>query len=263
MDELMKKEPSTPQSEDAYRSIRGYVIEAQRQVYTAVNSTMVTAYWNIGKAIYESCGENDRAAYGKQVLKYISERLTEEFGKGFNIRNLRYMRQFYLTFPNVNALRSELSWTHYRCLMKVNDAKARAFYLEECVKAGWSSRQLERQINTLFYQRILASRDKEGVAAEIQTTEPKPEYERIIKDPHVLEFLDLPANEHFYESSLEQALIDHLQKFLLELGRGFSFVARQKHFNIDGQHFYIDLVFYNYILKCFVLIDLKTGLLTH
>lgn len=173
------------------------------------------------------------------------------------------MRQFYLTFPNVNALRSELSWTHYRSLMKVPDARARAFYLEECAKAGWSSRQLERQINTMFYQRLLASRDKESVAAEIQTTEPKPEYERIIKDPYVLEFLDLPANEHFYESNVEQALIDHLQKFLLELGRGFSFVARQKHFNVDGRHFYIDLVFYNYILKCFVLIDLKTGDLTH
>ena len=265
MEKLMKQEsiPDVPQSEDAYRSIRGYVIEAQGQVYTAVNAAMVTAYWKIGKSIFESCGENDRAAYGKQVLKYISERLTEEFGRGFDISNLRNMRRFYLTFPIQDALRPELSWTHYRSLMKVNDAKARAFYLEECAKAGWSSRQLERQINTMFYQRILASRDKESVAAEIQTTEPKPEYEQIIKDPYVLEFLNLPANEHFYESTLEQALIDHLQKFLLELGRGFSFVARQKHFNVDGQHFYIDLVFYNYILKCFVLIDLKTGLLTH
>ena len=210
MEKLMKQEsiPDVPQSEDAYRSIRGYVIEAQGQVYTAVNAAMVTTYWKIGKSIFEACGENDRAAYGKQVLKYISERLTAEFGKGFNLRNLRYMRQFYLTFPNVNALRSELSWTHYRPLMKVSDAKARAFYLEECAKAGWSSRQLERQINTLFYQRLLASRDKESVAAEIQTTEPKPEYERIIKDPYVLEFLDLPANEHFYESNVEQALID-------------------------------------------------------
>lgn len=265
MEELIKNEnvQNVQQSEDAYRSIRDYVIEAQRQVYTAVNAAMVTAYWKIGKSIYEACGENDRAAYGKQVLQYISERMTEEFGKGFNLRNLRYMRQFYLTFPNVNALRSELSWTHYRSLMKVADAKARSFYMEEAVKAGWSSRQLERQINTFYYQRILVSRDKESVAAEIQTTEPKPEYEKIIKDPYVLEFLDLPANEHFYESTLEQALIDHLQKFLLELGRGFSFVARQKHFNVDGRHFYIDLVFYNYILKCFVLIDLKTGDLTH
>ena len=265
MEKLMKQEsiPDVPQSEDAYRSIRGYVIEAQGQVYTAVNAAMVTAYWKIGKSIFESCGENDRAAYGKQVLKYISERLTEEFGRGFDISNLRNMRRFYLTFPIQDALRPELSWTHYRSLMKVNDAKARAFYLEECAKAGWSSRELERKINTMFYQRILASRDKESVAAEIQTTEPKPEYEQIIKDPYVLEFLNLPANEHFYESTLEQALIDHLQKFLLELGRGFSFVARQKHFIVDGEHVYIDLVFYNYMLKCVVLIDLKTGLLTH
>ena len=249
--------------DEAYHSIRSYVVEAQKQVYSAVNSAMVIAYWNIGKTIYEVCGENDRAAYGKKVLSYISERLTEEFGRGFDIRNLRYMRQFYLTFPKRNALRSELSWTHYRFLMRVNDIEAREFYLNESVKAGWSSRQLDRQINTMYYKRILASRDKESVAAEIQRTEPKPEYEQIIKDPYVLEFLDLPKNEHYYESTLEQALIDHLQKFLLELGRGFSFVARQKHFNIDGRHFYIDLVFYNYILKCFVLIDLKTGDLTH
>ena len=173
------------------------------------------------------------------------------------------MRRFYNTFPIQDALRPELSWTHYRALMKVEDDKAREFYMEEASKCGWSSRQLDRQINSFFYQRILASKDKESVAAEIDTLEPKPEYEKIIKDPYVLEFLDLPANEHFYESDLEQALIDHLQKFLLELGRGYSFVARQKHFNVDGRHFYIDLVFYNYILKCFVLIDLKIGDLTH
>lgn len=147
--------------------------------------------------------------------------------------------------------------------MKIPDESVRMFYVDETAKSGWSSRQLERQINTMYYNRILASRDKESVAAEIQLTEPKPEYEKIIKDPYVLEFLELPANEHYYESDIEQALIDHLQKFLLELGRGFSFVARQKHFNMDGRHFYIDLVFYNYILKCFVLIDLKAGDLTH
>lgn len=176
---------------------------------------------------------------------------------------MRNMRRFYRAFPIRDALRPELSWTHYRLLMRVENEKARTFYLAEAVKSGWSSRQLARQIDTMFYQRILASRDKESISAEIQTTEPKPEYEKIIKDPYVLEFLDLSPNEHFYESELEQALIDHLQKFLLELGRGFSFVARQKHFNIDGRHFYIDLVFYNYITKCFVLIDLKTGDLTH
>ena len=251
------------ETERVYRTVRGYVVAAQRRVYSAVNAAMVEAYWNIGRAVYQACGENERAAYGKQVLAYLSLRLTEEFGKGFTVTNLRNMRQFFLAFPKRDALRSELSWTHYRELMRVADEKAREFYAEEAANAGWSSRQLQRQINTLFYQRLLASKDKESVAAEIEQTEPKPEYEQIIRDPYVLEFLDLPANEHFYESSLEQALIDHLQKFLLELGRGYSFVARQKHFQVDGRHFYIDLVFYNYITKCFVLIDLKTGDLTH
>lgn len=265
MSEIMEKDNlmNNVQQENAYLSIRSYVIDAQKHVYSAVNAAMVTAYWNIGKAVYEVCGENDRAAYGKQVLKYISERLTAEFGKGFSVQGLRNMRQFYLAFPDRSRVREELSWSHYRLLMRVGDEDARMFYAEESVKAGWSVRQLQRQINTMLYHRILSSKDKESVAAEIQTSVPKPEYEKIIKDPYVLEFLDLPQNEHFYESELEQALIDHLQKFLLELGRGFSFVARQKHFNFDGRHFYIDLVFYNYILKCFVLIDLKTDDLAH
>lgn len=265
MSEIMEKDNlmNNVQPENAYLSIRSYVIDAQKHVYSAVNAAMVTAYWNIGKAVYEVCGENDRAAYGKQVLKYISERLTAEFGKGFSVQGLRNMRQFYLAFPDRSKVREELSWSHYRLLMRVGDEDDRMFYAEESVKAGWSVRQLQRQINTMFYHRILSSKDKESVAAEIQTSVPKPEYEKIIKDPYVLEFLDLPQNEHFYESELEQALIDHLQKFLLELGRGFSFVARQKHFNFDGRHFYIDLVFYNYILKCFVLIDLKTDDLAH
>lgn len=259
MDDIIKAQDQ----EGAYKTIRGYVINAQQRVYTAVNAAMVETYWNIGKEIYEVCGENDRAAYGKQVLKYISERLTAEFGKGYSVQGLRNMRQFYLAFQKRSTVWSELSWSHYRLLMRVPDEKSRSFYAEEAVKSNWSVRQLERQIDTMYYQRILASRDKESVAAEIQTTVPKPEYEKIIKDPYVLEFLDLPANEHYYESDLEQALIDHLQKFLLELGRGYSFVARQKHINFDGRHFYIDLVFYNYIAKCFVLIDLKTGDLTH
>ena len=147
--------------------------------------------------------------------------------------------------------------------MRISDEERRSWYTEECAKSGWSVRQLERQINTMFYDRLLASKDKESVSEEIQKTEPKPEYEKIIRDPYVLEFLDLPANPHFYEKDLEQALIEHLQKFLLELGRGFCFEARQKKISFDGRHFYIDLVFYNYILKCFVLIDLKIGDLTH
>lgn len=251
------------QPDEAYRLIRNYVIDAQKQVYSSVNSAMVTAYWNIGKEIYEVCGDSSRATYGKQVLEELSERLSAEFGKGFDARNLRNMRQFYLAYPKWNTVCSELSWSHYRLLMRVEDHQARLFYTSEAVKSGWSVRQLQRQINTMYYHRILASKDKKSVAEEIDTTVPKPSYEKIIKDPYVLEFLDLPANEHYYESNLEQALIDHLQKFLLELGRGFSFVARQKHFVVDGRHFYIDLVFYNYILKCFVLIDLKMDDLTH
>ena len=261
--QIVVNEGGKVSNQKTYDTVRGYIVAAQKQVNVAVNSAMVTAYWNIGKQIYEACGENERAEYGKNLLQYLADKLTVEFGKGFNVRNLQMMRQFHLTFPNANALRSELSWTHYRSLMRVEDEATRQFYLEEAVKCGWSSRQLDRQINSFYYQRILASKDKDSVAAEIDTLEPKPEYEKIIKDPYVLEFLDLPANEHFYESDLEQALIDHLQKFLLELGRGYSFVARQKHFNVDGRHFYIDLVFYNYILKCFVLIDLKIGDLTH
>ena len=189
--------------------------------------------------------------------------MTQDFGKGFTVANLKNMRQFYLTFPNGYALRSELSWTHYRLLMRVENENAREFYMQEAVKSQWSTRQLERQINSFFYERLLSSKNKEQVAEEIQTLEPAKKPEDIIRDPYVLEFLGLTPNDDFYESDLEQALITHLQKFLLELGRGFSFVARQKRITFDGRHFRIDLVFYNYILKCFVLIDLKVGDLTH
>ena len=221
------------------------------------------AYWNIGKSIIEEQGGNEKAEYGAGLLKELSKQMTHDFGKGFTVTNLKYMRQFYLTFPNGHALRDELSWTHYRLLMKVENGNAREFYMQEAVKAGWSTRQLERQINTFFYERLLSSKNKEKVAAEIQTSEVAKTPEDIIRDPYVLEFLGLNPNDDFYESDLEQALITHLQKFLLELGRGFSFVARQKRITFDGRHFWIDLVFYNYILKCFVLIDLKVGDLTH
>ena len=198
-----------------------------------------------------------------EQVKELSKQMTQDFGKGFTVANLKNMRQFYLTFPNGYALRSELSWTHYRLLMRVENENAREFYMQEAVKSQWSTRQLERQINSFFYERLLSSKNKEQVAAEIQTLEPAKKPEDVIRDPYVLEFLGLAPNDDFYESDLEQALITHLQKFLLELGRGFSFVARQKRITFDGRHFRIDLVFYNYILKCFVLIDLKVGDLTH
>lgn len=246
-----------------YENIRQAVAQARNQLYTAVNFAMVQTYWEIGRHIVEAQGNSDRAEYGAGLLKYLSEHLTAEFGKGFDIRNLSNMRMFYRSFPNWNALRSELSWTHYRMLLKVENEKAREFYLTECAKSHWSTRQLDRQINTFFYERLLSSQDKEGVSGEIQKLEPGVSPKDLIRDPYVLEFLGLEQSTGLYEKDIEQGLIDHLQKFLLELGRGFSFVARQKRFTMDGEHYFVDLVFYNYILKCFVLIDLKLGRLTH
>ena len=255
--------PIIQNPEQTYTAIRQSIVQAQHTMAAAVNSAMVTAYWEIGEKIYKACGENDRAEYGKKLLQYLSEQLTAEFGQGYTVRNLRAMRQFYCCFPIRHTLCAELGWSHYRLLMRIADEKERTFYAEECAKSAWSVRQLERQIHTMYYQRLLSSQDKAAVSAEIQLTEPKPQYEKIVKDPYVMEFLQIKPDTHVFESDLEQALIDHLQQFLLELGRGFSFVARQKRFTLDGQNFYIDLVFYNYILKCFVLIDLKMDQLTH
>ena len=247
-----------------FEEVRKILQEARNKVYKATNNVMVEAYWNIGRIIVEKQSGNEKAEYGTALLKNLSKEMTKEFGKGFTVANLKNMRQFYLTFPKSYALRSELSWTHYRLLMRVENENARNFYIEEAIKSNWSTRQLERQITTLFYERILSSKNKEKVSQEIYKLEPKKNRpEDIIKDPYVLEFLGLPENIDFLEKNLEQSLINHLQKFLLELGRGFSFVARQKRITFDGRHFYIDLVFYNYILKCFVLIDLKLGDLTH
>ena len=246
-----------------YNEIKEILISARNKVYQTANFAMVEAYWNIGKSIIKEQGGNEKANYGTGLLKELSRQMTHDFGKGFTVTNLKYMRQFYLTFPNGHALRDELSWTHYRLLMKVENESARDFYMREAVKSQWSTRQLERQINSFFYERLLSSKNKEEVSAEIQTLEPAKKPEDVIRDPYVLEFLGLSSSNDFYESDLEQALITHLQKFLLEPGRGFSFVARQKRITFDGRHFRIDLVFYNYILKCFVLIDLKVGDLTH
>ena len=247
-----------------YKEIKSILEQARNKVYKVANSTMVEAYWNIGRVIVEKQGGSNKAEYGTALIKNLSKKMTKEFGKGFTVANLKNMRQFYLIFQKSYALRSELTWTHYRLLMRVENENARNFYIEECIKSNWSTRQLERQITTLFYERLLSSKDKEKVSKEIYKLEPQiKKAEDIIKDPYVLEFLGLPENTSFLEKNLEQALIDHLQKFLLELGRGFSFVARQKRITFDGRHFYIDLVFYNYLLKCFVLIDLKVGDLTH
>ncbi len=246
-----------------YENIRTTVSEAKKKVYSTVNFIMVETYWNIGKQIHEAQGNNDRAEYGKGLLKYLSKKLTEEFGKGFTVRNLNNMRAFHIAFPNWYAVRTNLSWTHYRILLNVEEGKAREFYLNECLQSNWSTRQLERQINSFYFQRLISSQDKDSIRNEIQTLEKDVKARDIIRDPYVLEFLGLEQSSTLYEKDMEQGLIDHLQKFLLELGRGFSFVSRQKRITFDEEHYFIDLVFYNYILKCFVIIDLKVGKLKH
>jgi len=247
-----------------YQSIRAILEKARSTAYRAVNFAMVQAYWEIGRIIVEEEQKGaERAEYGKALVKDLSVRLTRDYGNGFIERNIWYMRDFYRTFPKVNALRSELTWTHYRLLLKVEKEEARNFYMLESVKNNWSTRVLERQINSLLYERLALSKDKRKVLELSTKGQVIQEPTEIIKDPYVLEFLDLKESRNFLEKDLEHALIDKLQAFLLELGKGFSFVARQRRITVDGDHYYIDLVFYNYVLKCFVLIDLKVGKLTH
>jgi len=248
---------------DLFNDIRGVLNKARQKAFAAVNAAMVEAYWNIGRLIVERQGGEERAIYGDGLINGLSKQLTAEYGKGFTMTNLKYMRQFYLIFSKSHALRDQLSWTHYRLIMRVENPQARDYYIDECAKGNWSTRQLERQINSFCYERVLSSKHGNDVRDEIIRKEPNITPLDVVKDPYVLDFLGLKQGDHLYETELENALINHLQKFLLELGKGFTFEARQKHISFDGRHFYIDLVFYHYILKCFVLIDLKTGDLTH
>lgn len=246
-----------------FDDVRSILNNARQKTYSAVNLAMIEAYWNIGKVIVERQGGEERAGYGDGLIIGLSKQLTVEYGRGFAISNLKDIRQFYLTFQKSHTLCGQLSWSHYRLIMRVENEKARMFYLDEAAKGNWSVRQLDRQINSFCYERLLASRDKSGIVEEIIKKEPGKTPKDVIKDPYVLEFIGLDPNVKYYETELEQALMNHMQKFLLELGKGFTFEARQRRISFDGRHFYIDLVFYNYILKCFVLIDLKTGDLTH
>ena len=258
------EEKTTKLYQDIYTEIKETLLQSRKRAFSAVNFAMVQAYWEIGRIIVEHEQEGSlRAAYGKGVLQELSARLTAEFGTGFTVRNLQQMKKFYVTFPNTNALRAQLTWTHYRLLLKVEDETARDWYMKEAVAGGWSSRQLDRQIASLYYERLLASRNKAPVMAEAAEKMAPLAAENFIKDPYVLDFLDLKDYPALHESDLEQALINKLQEFLLELGRGFCFVARQKRMRYEDEDFYLDLVFYHSILKCHVLIDLKIGKLTH
>lgn len=245
------------------------ILHGRDDAYKAVNESMVKTYWSIGKRIVEEEQHGElRAEYGTQLLKNLSEVLTTSFGKGFTERNLRYFRQFYVLFPDFeiwHARVPNLTWTHFRSLLSVDNSDARYWYLNEAASENWNSRTLDRNIGSQYYFRLLQSQHKEPVVQEMKekTAELQADKHAFIKNPVVAEFLGLSSNIDFTESKLESAILTHIQKFLLELGKGYAFVARQQHISTDAGDFYIDLVFYNYLLKAFLLIDLKTTKITH
>ncbi len=278
--------------DDFYERIASVIREARAAVVRTIDSTMVKTYWHIGKYIVEEEQKGaKRAGYGNKLLKVLSIRLSKEFGRGFGTSTLADTRQFYLAYhaisnePIFHALRgksdvpenkkphavsgklieftSTLSWTHYRTLMRISRPEARQFYEIEATKNNWSARELERQVNSLLFDRLAKSKDKQGLLRLINEGQEVIEPSDAIKDPFVLEFLNIPEAHQLTESKLEQALISNLRHFLLELGKGFAFIARQKRLTLDGKHYYTDLVFYHTILKCYILIDLKTHELTH
>lgn len=247
-------------------TLRQLIADSRQQVLRAVDVVQVQTYWHVGRHIVEfEQGGATRAEYGKGLLPALASELTQDFGKGFDASNLRYMRLFYQAFPIRDALRHELSWTHYRLLLRVDSADARQWYVQEAAAQNWSTRALERQIGSLYFERLLLSQDKAAVTTEAQANvaalEQSPR--AFVRDPVMLEFLGLPDTGRLLEATLETALMDKLQQFLMELGKGFAFVARQQRISTETQDFYIDLVFYNYLLKCFVLVDLKVGKLSH
>ncbi len=267
----MTKKPSTQAKDNAglpalLKSLHGLIQKARQQVLRSVDAVQVRTCWEIGRHIVEfEQGGVGRAEYGKRLLEVLAHDLTAEFGKGFDASNLRYMRLFYQAFPIRDALRHELSWTHYRLLLRVESEQARQWYMNEAAGQGWSTRSLDRQIGTLYYERLLASTDRVAVEQEAQanltTLQRNPR--EFVRDPVMLEFLGLPGTGELLEANLEKALLNNLQGFLLELGKGFAFVARQYRISTESKDFFIDMVFYNYLLKCFVLFDLKTDELTH
>lgn len=245
--------------------IRTLLAASRQQLQTAVNSAMVLTYWQVGRLIVEDEQAGAaRAEYGTQQIELLADALASEFGSGFDARNLRNMRRFFITYPIWNAVRTKLSWTHYRSLIRIDNAAARDWYATEAIASRWSARALDRQISVLYYERLLSSREPAPVRAEAEdkVAPLQLEAKQLLRDPYILDFLNLPS-QSVHESTVEQGLMDNLQQFLLELGRGFAFVSRQQRLSVDDEDFYLDLVFYNFRLKCFLLIDLKLGKLTH
>lgn len=256
-----------------YKNISGYIHSARQNVVRSVNSEQVKAYWLIGREIVEEEQKGiKRAEYGSFLLQEISIRLTKDFGKGFGLATIKDMRRFYSVYESIRhaprgesmpIFNSNLSWIHYRALMREGRIEARSFYELEAEKNCWSGRELERQMGSLLFERLLKSKDKIGLMELACKGQEITKPEDAIKEPVVLEFLDLPESHKLVESKLEDALISNMQKFLLELGRGFAFIARQKRLTLDGDHFYADLVFYHTELHAYIIVDLKTKPLTH
>ena len=246
--------------ESIYQNVKEVLLQARNNTYSYINAQMIFAYWQIGKIIVEEEQKGEkRAEYGNFLLKELAQKLSLDFGKGFDERELRRIRQFYNCFPIRDALRPELTWTHYRLIIRVEDETARQYYITESITQHWSTRKLDRNISTQYFQRIIANKTKQLTnSKEVNNTN-----SHFIKDPYVLEFLNLSSSITHKEKDIENAIIKHLKQFLLELGKGFAFVAQQKLIRTETSDFYIDLVFYNYLLKCFVIIDIKNAKLTH
>lgn len=248
--------------DNLYNNIKNIVEQSRNKVYKKINTEMINLHWNIGRIIVEKQKGNDKAKYGDYLIEETSKKLTNMYGKGFSVQNLRRMRQFYMYFPIRSTISSELSISHYYELIRIKEENKRNFYMQECISSNWDVKELQRQRTTLLYERIATLKDKSKVL-ELSNSYGIYENKDIIKDPFVLEFLDIKENTNYLESDLEKNILEHLKEFLLELGKGFTYVGNQVRITIDTEHFYQDLVFYNRILKCFVIIDLKIGKVTH
>lgn len=246
-----------------FDNIKELIINSRNRVYQTVNTEMLGLYWNIGKAIMQIQQGDERAPYGETVLEKLSQKLTDEFGKGFSKRNLERMRKFYIYFPIATTVSSQLSWSHYLELLKVDEEAKRNFYIKETINSRWSVRELQRQLGSLLYERLVLSSDKEKILELAEKGHELKTSKDLVKDPFVLEFLDIKENTSYLESDLEKNILEHLKEFLLELGKGFMFVGSQVRLTLEEDHFYPDLIFYNRLLKCFVIIDLKIGKVTH
>ena len=251
-------------SNDILNDARKIIETARNNAVRSVDWCRVQMYWHLGKRIFEEEQQGkDRADYGAYIVKSLAKDLEKEFGSGFGVRQLEQSRQFYRTYPIANTLRSQLNWSQYRKLIQISDPDKREYYELESVNNAWTARETERQINSMLYERLLLSNDKESVLAVARKERIPETPQEIIKDPMVLEFLGLKRQATYYEKDLESAIISHIVDFLLEMGKGFSFVSRQKRILIEDDEFFIDLVLYNRLLRCFVLVELKTGKLTH